>query len=155
MAPTPPDRGRWWSTARRWWLTWWVGAVAVVSLLTGGRPPASSMAVAAAMFVAAWVLSPRFFPSSPGDDEAQRRAAGTGIPVVYWRPGCSYCIRMRIALGRAGSRAIWVDVSQDPEASARVRAAGAGDETVPTVFVGDLVAVNPRPGWVRDHLRGA
>ena len=155
MAPTPSDHGRLWTTARRWWLTWWVAAVAVVSLFTGGRPPASSVAVAAAMLVAAWVLSPRFFPSSPRDAEAQRQSADTGAPVVYWRPGCSYCLRMRIALGRLGSRAIWVDVSQDRDASARVRAANAGNETVPTVFVGDVVAVNPSPAWVRDHLRAA
>jgi mycoredoxin len=130
-----------------------VALVAVISLLTGGRPPASSVAVAVAMLVAAWALSPRFFPSSPGHAEAQRRSASTGAPIIYWRPGCSYCLRMRIALGRLGSRAIWVDVSADPDASARVRAANAGNETVPTVLVGDVVAVNPSPAWVRDHLR--
>jgi mycoredoxin len=144
-----------WTTVRRWWLSWWVAVVAVISLLTGGRPPASSVALSVAMLVAAWVLSPRFFPSSPGDAEAQRRSSSTGAPIVYWRPGCSYCLRMRIALGRVGSRAIWVDVSEDPDASARVRAATGGNETVPTVLVGDLVAVNPSPAWVRAHLRAA
>lgn len=155
MTPAPSDHGRLWTPVRRWWLSGWVAGVAVFSLVAGGPPRAFDVAFFAAMLVAAWVLSPRFFPSSPGDAEAQRQSASTGAPIVYWRPGCSYCLRMRIALGRLGSRAIWVDVSQDPDASARVRAANAGNETVPTVMVGDVVAVNPSPVWVRDQLRTA
>jgi mycoredoxin len=116
-------------------------------------PSVSDLAVSTAMLVAAWVLSPRFFPASPGDHEARRLADSTGAPVIYWRPGCSYCLRLRLALGRLGSRAVWVDVSSDPAASARVRAASGGNETVPTVFVDGSAAVNPRPSWVRERLR--
>jgi mycoredoxin len=105
------------------------------------------------MLVAAWVLSPWFFPASPSDQEARRLARDTGAPVIYWRTGCSYCLRLRFALGRAGRRAIWVDITRDPEASARVRAAAGGSETVPTVFVGGTASVNPPPSWVRDQLR--
>ena len=138
---------------RRWWLPGWVAAVAVLLPVLTAPPSVSDLAVSAAMLVAAWVLSPRFFPASPGDHEARRLADSTGAPVIYWRPGCSYCLRLRLALGRLGSRAVWVDVSSDPAASARVRAASGGNETVPTVFVDGSAAVNPRPSWVRERLR--
>lgn len=153
MAATPPDRSTRWPTLRRWWLSGWVAAVAVFSLVAAGPPQAFDVVFSAALLVAAWVLSPRFFPSSPTDAAARRRAADTGAPVIYWRPGCSYCLRLRIALGRRGGRAVWVDVTQDPAASARVREANAGDETVPTVFVDGSAATNPSPSWVRDHMR--
>jgi mycoredoxin len=60
-----------------------------------------------------------------------------GAPLIHWRPGCSYCLRMHLALGRMGRKAIWVDVSRDRQASARVRGANGG---------------NPPPSWVRDLL---
>jgi mycoredoxin len=138
---------------RRWWLSGWVAAVAVLLPLATAPPSVSDLAVSAAMLVAAWVLSPRFFPASPGDTEARRLAEETGAPVIYWRTGCSYCLRLRLALGRLGSRAVWVDVSADPAASARVRAVSGGNETVPTVFVDGSAAVNPSPSWVRERLR--
>jgi mycoredoxin len=130
-----------------------VAAVAVLMPVLTAPPSVSDLAVSTAMLVAAWVLSPRFFPASPGDHEARRLADSTGAPVIYWRPGCSYCLRLRLALGRLGSRAVWVDVSSDAAASARVRAATGGNETVPTVFVDGSAAVNPRPSWVRERLR--
>ncbi|SES45450.1 mycoredoxin [Pedococcus cremeus] len=151
MAGPSPERRSSSGVVRRWWLSGWVAAVAVVPLLTS--PPSSSDLVGSALLLlAAWVLSPRFFPTSPSDRDARRLAWETGVPVVYWRPGCSYCLRLRIALGRTGNRAIWVDVTRDPAASARVRAANSGDETVPTVFVGDSATTNPRPAWVRERL---
>ena len=137
---------------RRWWLSGWVAAVAVVPLLLTARPSTSDLVVSALLLLAAWVLSPRFFPTSPSDRDARRLARETGVPVVYWRPGCSWCLRLRIALGRTGNRAVWVDVTRDTAASARVRAANSGDETVPTVFVGDAPTTNPRPAWVRERL---
>ena len=137
---------------RRWWLSGWVAAVAVVPLLLTAPPSTSDLVVSALLLLAAWVLSPRFFPTSPSDRDARRLARETGVPVVYWRPGCSWCLRLRIALGRTGNRAVWVDVTRDQAASARVRAANGGNETVPTVFVGDHAATNPRPAWVRERL---
>ena len=150
MADPSPDH-RSGGVVRRWWLSGWVAAVAVVPLLLA-PPSTSDLLVSALLLVAAWVLSPRFFPASPSDRDARRLARETGAPVVYWRPGCSYCLRLRMALGRAGSRVVWVDVTRDPDASARVRAANSGDETVPTVFVGDVATTNPRPTWVRGQL---
>jgi mycoredoxin len=112
------------------------------------------MIVLGALFlVLAYVLSPGFFPRSPTDAQARRRASEQGVPVIYWRVGCSYCLRLRIALGLAGNRAVWVDVSRDPGASERVRAVTGGDETVPTVFADTGTRINPNPSWVRAQLR--
>ncbi|MEU3748688.1 MULTISPECIES: glutaredoxin domain-containing protein [Streptomyces] len=98
------------------------------------------------------VTSPLAFPRSTGAAEALRRAEADGRPVVYWRPGCAYCLRLRLRLGARARRAHWVDIWRDPEGAAQVRAATGGDETVPTVVVAGRAHVNPDPGWVRDRL---
>lgn len=73
-------------------------------------------------------------------------STGTGPElVVYWRPGCPYCSSLRRALRRAGIETTEIDIWQDPKAAAAVRAAAGGDETVPTVELGDTVMVNPAP----------
>ncbi|WP_063735155.1 glutaredoxin domain-containing protein [Streptomyces sp. RTd22] len=99
--------------------------------------------------------SPLVFPRSIGALEAQRRSAADGRPVVYWRPGCAYCIRLRTRLGRRARRAHWVDIWRDPEGAAAVRAVNDGNETVPTVVVAGQPHTNPDPGWVREQLSGA
>lgn len=152
MTHAPLERRNAVGRLRRWWLPGWVAAAAVVPLALTAPPSTSDLVVSAAMLLAAWVFSPWFFPRSPTDVEARRLADDTGAPVIYWRTGCSYCLRLRLALGRAGHRAIWVDTTRDPAASARVREANEGNETVPTVFVGGAPATNPQPAWVREHL---
>ncbi|MBD0674629.1 glutaredoxin domain-containing protein [Streptomyces sp. CBMA156] len=103
----------------------------------------------------AGVHSPLVFPKSPGAREAQRRSAADGRPVVYWRPGCRYCLRLRLRLGRTARQLHWVDIWRDPEAAALVRAANGGDETVPTVVVNGRPHTNPDPAWVREQLPAA
>jgi len=98
------------------------------------------------------VSSPLIFPRSPGDAAGRALAAERGVPLIYWRAGCTFCIRLRFALGGAGRRAVWVNIHRDPAAAARVRSVNDGDETVPTVFVGDSAHTNPPPSWVRDRL---
>lgn len=102
--------------------------------------------------VLAGINSPLVFPRSVGAAEAQRRSAADGRPVVFWRPGCTYCLRLRLRLGRRARRLHWVDIWRDPEGAAAVRAANEGNETVPTVFVGGRPHTNPDPAWVREHL---
>ena len=152
MAEAAPEHRDTMGKVRRWWLSGWVAAAAVVPLAVTAPPSTSDLVASAAMLLAAWVLSPWFFPTSPTDLEARRLAESTGAPVIYWRTGCRFCLRLRIALGRAGNRAIWVDTTRDPAASARVRAANGGNETVPTVFVGGAPTTNPPPAWVRQQL---
>jgi len=96
--------------------------------------------------------TPLVFPRSPGDAQGRVEADARGVPLIYWRPGCTFCIRLRLALGRSGGQAVWVDVRRDPAASARVRSVNDGNETVPTVFWGEEHRTNPPPSWVRSIL---
>ena len=72
---------------------------------------------------------------------------------VLWRPGCPYCSRLRRDLARAGVVTVEHDIWADPAAAARVREATGGNETVPTVVVGDR-ALSTR-AWVRWSWRCA
>jgi glutaredoxin-like protein len=63
--------------------------------------------------------------------------------VVYTRPGCPFCTSLRAGLRRQGLAFTEVDIWEDPEAAAVVRSIADGNETVPTVVVGDWQAVNP------------
>ncbi|MFD7862435.1 glutaredoxin domain-containing protein [Streptomyces sp. NPDC059783] len=128
-----------------------VGAVLAAALFAEGST-AGGVAVAVVFLVIALVHSPLFFPASTGAAEALRRGAADGRPVVFWRPGCAYCIRMRLRLGRSARRMHWVDIWSDPAGAAEVRAANDGDETVPTVFVAGRPHTNPPPAWVRGQL---
>ena len=62
---------------------------------------------------------------------------------VMWRPGCPFCRSLRRGLSRAGVATVEHDIWSSAHAAARVRTATGGDETVPTVFVGDQALVNP------------
>lgn len=119
---------------------------AATGLLGQGNPVA---AVAFALLFAALAVinSPLIFP--PSTTEAAARSADDGRPIVYWRPGCKYCARLRIRLGRDAHRMHWVDIWTDPEAAATVRAANDGNETVPTVFIAGHPYVNPEPAWLK------
>ena len=74
----------------------------------------------------------------------------------YWRPGCPFCQKLAPRLRALGEQAgvaiaehnIW----EEPDAAARVRSAAGGNETVPTVFIGDQSLVNPKIGAVRALL---
>ncbi|MEU5668598.1 glutaredoxin domain-containing protein, partial [Streptomyces longwoodensis] len=98
------------------------------------------------------VNSPLIYPRSVSASEAAQRSERDGRPIVYWRPGCTYCLRLRLRLGRGARRLHWVDIWRDPDGAAAVRAANGGDETVPTVIVSGRPYVNPDPAWVRDQL---
>ena len=62
---------------------------------------------------------------------------------VYWRPGCPYCASLRRRLGRRGVPARWHNIWADDSARGFVRSVNAGDETVPTVRVGESTLTNP------------
>ncbi|WLQ37936.1 glutaredoxin domain-containing protein [Streptomyces castrisilvae] len=113
---------------------------------------AEGATIAAAFTLLAYLNSPLIFPRSLGAREAQRRSALDGRPVVFWRPGCAYCLRLRFRLGHRARQLHWVDIWRDPEGAAVVRAANDGNETVPTVVVAGTPHTNPDPAWVRDQL---
>jgi glutaredoxin-like protein len=63
---------------------------------------------------------------------------------VYWRPGCPYCARLFRDLDSIGLTARKINIWDDARAAARVRSVAGGNETVPTVVVGDHAMVNPK-----------
>jgi hypothetical protein len=127
------------------------GAVGAAGQFFSGSPREAA-AILVVFVLLAGVYSPLVFPRSIGALEAQRRSAADGRPVVYWRTGCTYCLRLRLRLGRSGRRAHWVNIWRDPAGAAAVRAANGGNETVPTVVVAGRTHTNPDPAWVREQL---
>lgn len=127
------------------------GSAAATGLFFKGSPGAA-VALLLLFVLLAGVNSPLIFPRSAGALEAQHRSAVDGRPVVFWRPGCTYCLRLRIRLGRDAHRLYWVDIWRDPAGAATVREANGGNETVPTVVVDGRPHTNPDPAWVREQL---
>lgn len=74
------------------------------------------------------------------DDSTPPRDAAV---TVYWRPGCMFCSSLLRGLERSGLAFDRVDIWEDEDAAAFVRSVADGNETVPTVRVGDLALVNP------------
>ena len=72
--------------------------------------------------------------------------------VFYARSGCPFCTMLRARLRQRGLSFREVDIWQDPDAAAAVRAVAGGNETVPTVNVGNRWMVNPSPAQVLDAV---
>ncbi|MGW1772733.1 glutaredoxin domain-containing protein [Streptomyces sp. NPDC002104] len=125
-------------------------ALAVGLMLMGSTVTAAVLLVV--FVVLAGVHSPLVFPRPVTALEAHRRSAADGRPVVLWRPGCQYCIRLRLRLGRSARQLHWVDIWRDPAGAAAAREANQGNETVPTVIVAGRPHTNPDPAWVRAQL---
>lgn len=62
---------------------------------------------------------------------------------VYWRPGCPFCMTLDRALRDIEIPLVRHNIWDDPDAAAFVRSVANGNETVPTVTVGDEAMVNP------------
>lgn len=136
---------------RSWWLASLIGVCGVLVAVAQDRPWPAIIALLSFAAVA-FVLSPLPFPRSLDAAQAQQRSARDGRPIVYWRPGCRYCLWLRLRLGRLGAGAHWVNIWRDPVGAAALRAITGGDETVPTVVAGGEPVVNPQPGWLRQRL---
>jgi glutaredoxin len=127
------------------------GSVGATGLFLSGTPGAAA-ALLLVFVLLAGLHSPLVFPRPIGALEAQRRSVVDGRPIVFWRPGCKYCLRLRIRLGRSARQFYWVDIWRDPAGAAAVRAANDGNETVPTIVVAGQPHTNPDPAWVREQL---
>ena len=66
----------------------------------------------------------------------------------YWRPGCPFCSGLERSLNGLqlplDKRNIW----EEPEHAAFVRSVADGNETVPTLRIGEISMVNPSPAEV-------
>ncbi len=82
-------------------------------------------------------------PSDPAPPEAVD---------VYWRPGCGFCRSLVRSLERREIPMRFHNIWEDPHAAAVVRSVARGNETVPTVVIGDRSLVNPSAQAVEQVL---
>lgn len=135
--------------------TAWLG-VALLGLVMGGvnlaeGRPAVALVVTTVILGAAWWMAP-WRGRGVRHDELASLPADQRRVVVYWRPGCAYCSRLRMALGRHRHGATWVNIWQDGAAETFVRSVNAGDAIVPTVVIDGEAMTNPEPARVLSHL---
>lgn len=77
-------------------------------------------------------------------DASDPNVSSESSPVtVYWRPGCGFCAGLLRALDRIGLEHVRRNIWDDEDAAAFVRSVANGNETVPTVVVGEHALVNP------------
>jgi mycoredoxin len=95
----------------------------------------------------------RWTVSLDGRYRGYRRGVASTEVEFYWRPGCPFCMMLQADLERSGLPVRAVNIWEDPEAAARVRSVADGNETVPTVFVGERVMVNPSIAEVEAAVR--
>ncbi|GHJ41119.1 glutaredoxin domain-containing protein [Streptomyces sp. TS71-3] len=72
--------------------------------------------------------------------------------VVFWKPGCVFCMKLRLLLRFTRLHYTEVNIWKDPEAAAFVRLVADGNETVPTVTVAGRAMVNPSKRQVMDAV---
>ncbi|MCU1684995.1 MAG: NrdH-redoxin [Amycolatopsis sp.] len=71
----------------------------------------------------------------------------------YWRPGCGFCSALRRPLMASGLPVKEINIWEDPDAAARVRAVADGNEVVPTVIIGSTALVNPSFAQIEAAVR--
>ena len=70
--------------------------------------------------------------------------ADTQPPItVFWRPGCMFCSALLFRLEQTDLTYRTVNIWEDDDGRSFVRSVANGNETVPTVLVGDHALVNP------------
>lgn len=92
-------------------------------------------------------------PTSETPGAEERSGSDTDRAVFFWRPGCGFCIRLRRQLEDLEVPVVEVNIWEDRRGAEAVRAITGGDETVPTVVIGDVALVNPSGEQVLDVLR--
>ena len=74
---------------------------------------------------------------------------------MYWRPGCGFCAALKRNLDSRGISYEMRNIWDSPEDAAFVRSVARGNETVPTVVVGETALVNPSGDAVQAALSAA
>lgn len=82
-----------------------------------------------------------------------RAESGDEDLIVYWKPGCSYCIRLLATLDRSEKEQIrWVNVWRDADAAQFVADHNDGNVLTPTVMTGTGRRLSMTAEAVRAHL---
>jgi mycoredoxin len=129
-------------------------ALGVVALVVEGRLSGLVLAAIAIALAWAWRVSPlrRAQPHVP-----HRLAMDEALPrdvIVYWRPGCTYCMRLRRQLDSDVRRQLrWVNVMADVEASQFIRRFHGGDMVTPTAVTGSGRQVPATAEWIINHVQ--
>ncbi len=89
-------------------------------------------------------------PDEPVVDPVEDEGSEISSVDVYWRPGCMFCMSLRRSLKKMEIPVTLHDIWEDPEAAELVRGVARGNETVPTVVIGDRFIVNPTGKAVRN-----
>ena len=88
-------------------------------------------------------------PATPHDEALAHAEQGVAI---YWRPGCPFSGRLRMAVRRHRDRIAWVNIWEDDAGRAYVASVNDGNETVPTVVIDGRPHTNPDPALVKAAL---
>ncbi|GAA1136434.1 glutaredoxin family protein [Ornithinicoccus hortensis] len=136
------------------WL--WFPMLALFTYLAGeaaweGRWALAAVYVTVGGGLSYW-LSPWQGGRSVRHEEVQAMPEQERQVVIYWRPGCPYCMQLKSALDGLRDKAHWVNIWQDDAAAEFVRSVNDGNETVPTVVIDGEPHTNPDPGMVRARL---
>jgi len=75
-------------------------------------------------------------------------------PTIYTTRWCAFCRRLKSQLAREGIELVEVDIEEDSLAADFVMTVNGGNQTVPTVFFDDGIALaNPSAAQVIERLR--
>ena len=133
----------------------WLLVLGATALLVGdaarsGQVRFAVVYAALGLALAYW-LSPWQGGRSSTHADVTARNDSEGV-VIYWRPGCVFCMRLRGRLGSLAKRATWVNIWQDRDGAAYVESVNSGNQVVPTVVIDGVAHTNPDPELVRRHL---
>lgn len=71
----------------------------------------------------------------------------------YWRPGCPFCMGLERDLTNAKVPFAKLNIWEDADHAAFVRSVANGNETVPTLRIGETSLVNPSAAEVIEAMR--
>ena len=128
-------------------------AVGVLGWMLEGRLTAFVLLAVVIALGWGWWVSP-LRRAQPHIDHGQALAqARSRQLIIYWRPGCMWCIKLwRDLEPDERDRLLWVNVMADPEASRYIRQFHDGDMTTPTVVTGNGRQVAASVEQVRARL---
>lgn len=119
-----------------------LGLIVVCAVLVFEAYAASAMVsvavapVVLVLLVGAWWVSPLHRGRHIDHARAQAQADDDDL-IIYWKPGCRYCIELLARLDRAArDQAMWVNVWQDDAAANFVADHNDGNVLTPTVMTG-------------------